>query len=166
MFKTLFRLSFLLLIVVTGAFIWFMGQYKVVRTDDGYHAIRNESWGFSAEIVDTRQWKLVDYWKNSHISSELARLKFDKLRTQLSERWDDIAKDIESFSEKHSLDQGSTQTRERLAWLKEESRKRYQDLLSQVEKGDLNMDTFKKKVEELGTWANKQVQQIKNELSS
>lgn len=166
MFKTLFRFSFVLFLLVLLAFGWFLGQYKIVRTDDGYHAIRNEKWGFSTAVVDTRDWNLGDYWKNSHISSELARIKFEKLKGQLSERWDDISQDIEAFSKKHDLDQTSAQARERMAWLKEETKKKYENLLEQMEKGDLNMAAFKKKVEQLGTWADNQVRQIKRELTS
>jgi len=166
MFKLVLRLSFVLLLGVIIAFCWFLGQYKIVRTEDGFHTIRNEEWKFSTDIVDTRDWKLGDYWENSQIATELARLKFKNLRSQLSKRWEDLSEDIESFTEKHDLNQTTTEAREKLAWLKEEARKRYQALLESMEKGDLTMDKFQQKVKQLSDWADSQVQKIKEELSS
>lgn len=166
MFKLLLRLSLVLFLIVIIGFVWFLGQYKIVRTEDGFHSIRNKDWKFSTDIVDTRDWKLSDYWENSQVATELARLKFKNLRSQLSERWQDLSEEIETFTDKHDLKQGTTEAREKLAWLKEEARKRYQALLEDMEKGDINMDSFQKKVKQLSDWADTQVGKIKEELSS
>ena len=166
MVKLLLRLSFVLFLGAIIAFGWFLGQYKIVRTEDGFNAIRNEKWHFSTDIVDTRDWKLSDYWKNRQVTAELARLKFKNLRSQLNKRWQDLSEEIESFTKKHDLNKGTSEAREKLAWLKEEARKRYQALLADMEKGDLSLDKFQDKVRQLSDWAEKQVESIKKELSS
>lgn len=113
--------------------------------------------------MDTRNWKLKDYWENPKISAEMAKTKFKNLRNQLKDRWNDLSEDIDSYSKKHNLDETSAQVREKMAWLREETKSRYQDLLAQMEKGNLKMDSFKEKLDELSAWTQSQIQKFKDE---
>lgn len=165
MSKLLFRLSLLLMLTLLLTVGWFLGRYQIIRTDDGYHVIRNETWGFSTQIVDTRNWKLKDYWENPKISGEMAKNQFKNLRNQLKNRWNDLSEEIDSYSQKHNLDETSAQVREKMAWLREETKTRYQDLLAQMEKGNINMDSFKEKLGELSSWTQAQIQKFKEETA-
>lgn len=165
MAKLVFRLSLLLMICVVGGFVWFLGAYNVVRTNDGYHVIRKEGWQFTTAVVDTRNWKLKDYWKNSQISAQLASLKLKDLSSQLSDHWNQFTDEFEAYSEKHQLNQASNDVKERMSKLKEETQKRFQELSKRFEEGDLDMTKFKNKLSDLQEWARTQLKHLENEVN-
>lgn len=159
MFKWMFR--FAAVIALLAGLGIFLLSYQVIQTDSGLHIVQKDEWGFDKAWVDTRDWGAMDYLKNTDITQKLAKIEWDKFGDRARDRWQQLQKKIDAAFENDDQTDLSSRAREKLADLRQAAEKKYQQLEKQFQNGDFSWEAFQKKLAELETWLNQQIEAVR-----
>lgn len=69
--------------------------HHVVRTPEGFRAVRKDAWTLEKAYVDTRAWGPVDYVQNRDVVAALARAGYQQKRDALERTLEDAKKELE-----------------------------------------------------------------------
>lgn len=158
MFKLIFRLMIILIFVMVSTI--FIGFFQLVRTESGYHLIRKKEFGLSVQVVDTRDWNILDWARNSDISTAIADIKLKELRNKAEDGWRDFTKRSEQWLDDLGTKAEESAVKKRIDVLQSEAKKRYDTLSEQLQKEKIDRKTFEQNLNDLEAWFQKQVDKL------
>ena len=156
--------NLMILAVFVMVTLVFIGMFQLVRTEDGYHLVRKENFVVSFPVVDTRDWDMGDWLENADIGKALADIKLESLQQEAKKGWQRFTKEMDSWLAEVQSDIDTGSAKKELERLKNEARKRYEELVGRLEKGTIDRAAFDEKVSELEDWFKKKLLELKPSL--
>ena len=154
MAKNIKRLMVVAVAVI--ALVVFTGAYQIVRTEGGYHLMRKKEFKMSAPVLDTRDWKLSDWVKNPEIS----KLRLDEMKDKATDGWKKFSKKVDGWVEDAGKKLDGDSVSKELARLQERASEEHRKLAKKLREGKIDTKEFEKKMDELGDWFQKKIDQL------
>jgi hypothetical protein len=164
--KKLFFMFLMLILVVGLAAGYVFYAYHVVQDDKGIHLLKKKEAELNLEIVDTRDWKVTDWLKNSEISKGMAQLRWENFREEAENSWNKLKDSIsETFDSARGDDSWSDDLSEEWDDLQKSAKQKYEDLRDDYKDGKLDREAFDRKIDDLRNWAERQMEELQERLS-
>lgn len=148
-----------------GILAFVLGNYYLVRTEDGFHLIGKEGFSLEETVVDTRDWSPVDWLKNKEISMGLTKVKWEEFKGKAAKRWENFSKNLEKELNDLDLDDTSDKAKKKIDDVRKATRRKYEELVKRLEKEEITWENFQKKMDELNKWAAAEIEKIKKKLN-
>lgn len=140
--------------------------YHVVQDEQGIHFLKKDKAELQIEIVDTRDWKVTDWLKNSDISKGMTKLRWENFRNEAEATWSNLRDSVsEAFEDVQAEDTWSEDIAEEWRDIEASMAAKYEDLKDAWKDGKLDREAFDSKVEDLRKWAERQVEELQDRLS-
>lgn len=153
--KWLFRL--VLLVALVAGLGFFFYNFNVSGDKEGLTITKDKD----------RKWELPDGEEMvAKLKDKADDLDWDKFKKKASRGWDRLSNEMTDFTDQFDAEEAGEKARESMADLQEKTKKKYDKLVKKYENGDLNLDAFGDKVDELNAWVSKQMKNIKQEAEA
>lgn len=147
MIKLFFKFVFFVIFLIVTLIV--AGNFQIIHSKSGFHILERESWGFSNFYVNTTDWNAIDFAKHPRIAGKLVKDRFEAVFQDTSDTvkqwWNDVSKD-------RNLPE--------IEKIKSEFDKTLSDLNRRLNKEDIDLDTYKKKLKELKKATEKKIDAI------
>lgn len=155
----------LLLLLVLGTTYTFYA-YHVVQDEDGIHLLKKKNAEINFEIVDTRDWNMGDWLKNSEITKGLAEIRWENFRESAKEQWNELSESIEeTFKDIKGEDSWTDDLGKEWQDLRDSVSEKYKELETGMQNGSIDRKAFDEKVAELRRWAERQMGELQDRLT-
>ena len=158
MLKNIKRLLVLAILVVVV--LVFAGAFQVVRTEGGYHFIRKKEFSLGVPVVDTRDWKPMDWIRNPDISKALGDIKLDDMKARVSDGWKNFSRKLDGWVEDAEKSLNTESATKDLEKLRKKTVEKYRELARKLENGKIDTKGFEKQLDELETWFREQTEKF------
>lgn len=153
-FKAFFFLTLLLVVAAAGFTIY---NYHIVETKSGTHFIKKKNPGFEDTFLDTSDWKVSDYLEHQDVSIALAKSEWQEFKEDAEAGIRSTIESIESELDEINWEETEDSIKEEAKELKAKAEEQCRELKKKFEEGDINYETFKEKVKEVGDKIRKEI---------